>query len=271
MVYRGHLYGASHGSFFRYEGDTRWTRLGFASPHGVTQIHTLQVYDSHLYGGTWPLGKVLRLEGNSRWIDCGQVGISTAEVQINEVNDLRVYNGKLYAGVLPKAEVFRYEQGKNWTLLRRFVTSTNWSAEDDYTWARIPSMAVFQGKLFHGTSDQFGRSDPKNPAEAGRVYAMEAGQNVSYDDDLGPGWKHVVAVRGHGCLKLYINGKLIATSDSFDDSDYELTNSVPLLIGLGAQNHFSGALDDVRIYGGELSADQVSDLYRGAGQSTVSS
>jgi hypothetical protein len=92
---------------------------------------------------------------------------------------------------------------------------------------------------------------------------MEAGKNVSYDDDLGSGWKHVVAIRASGCLKLYVNGKLCATSASYDDSDYDLTNTQPLLIGLGAQSHFSGALDDIRVYGGELSGDQVSDLHRG--------
>jgi hypothetical protein len=264
MIYRGHLYGASHGSFFRYEGGQEWTRIG-ANPYATTQVHTLQVYDSHLYAGTWPLGKVLRYEGGTQWTDCGQVGISTEKYQINEINDLRVYNGKLYAGVIPKAEVYRYEKGQDWTLLRRFVTNRDWSPADGYSWARIPCMAVYQGKLFHGTSDCHGKYDPDDPPEAGRVYAMEAGKNVSYDDDLGSGWKHLAAVRARGCLKLYVDGKLCATSASYDDSDYDLTNSQPLLIGLGAQSHFSGALDDIRIYSGELSMDQVSNLHRGAG------
>jgi hypothetical protein len=226
----------------------------------------MQVYDSHLFGGTWPLGKVLRYEGEERdtWTDCGQVGISTEKFQINEINDMTVYNGKMYAGVIPKAEVYRYETGMEWTLLRRFVTSRNWAAEDGFTWGRVPAMAVFQGKLFHGTSDQFGRSGPTNPGESGRVYSMEAGKNVTYDDDLGEGWKHIVAVRDRGALRLYVDGKLKATSAPFDNSDYDVTNDRPLLIGLGAQNHFSGALDDVRLYGGALSDDQVSALFKGA-------
>jgi hypothetical protein len=205
MVYRGNLFGASHGSFFRYDGGTTWTRIGSAHPFATTQIHTMQVYKSHLFGRTWPLGKVLRYEGreSDRWTDCGQVGISTETYQINEINDLRVYNGKMYAGVIPKAEVYRYEKEQEWTLLRRFVTSTKWLRADGLTWARVPAMTVFQGKLFHGTSECYGRSDPGNPAEAGRVYTMEAGKNVSYDDDIGEGWKHVVAVRDRGSLRLF--------------------------------------------------------------------
>ena len=94
---------------------------------------------------------------------------------------------------------------------------------------------------------------------------MEAGKSVSYDDDLGSGWKHVVAVREKGRLKLYVNGRLGAASTAFDPSDYDLSNTNPLLIGFGAQNYFSGALNDLRIYGGALSPEQVRDLHTGAG------
>ena len=123
-------------------------------------------------------------------------------------------------------------------------------------------MAVFQGRLFHGTSTCEGRYDPNNPAEAGRVYAMEAGKNVSYDDDLGTGWKHVAAIRERGRLRLYVNGELKATSAAFDNSDYDIANRFPLLIGKGAQNYFSGLLDDIRIYGGALTSGQVAELHR---------
>ena len=64
-----------------------------------------------------------------------------------------------------------------------------------------------------------------------------------------------------------LKGSSAQRSATFDDSDYDLTNTEPLLLGVGAQNHFTGALDDVRIYGGALSDDQVSDLHRGGGTS----
>lgn len=118
--------------------------------------------------------------------------------------------------------------------------------------------------MFMGTSMLLGNYDPNAPAEAGRVYAMEAGKNVSLDDDLGNGWVHVIAVRERGHLKLYVNGDLRVTSPAFDNSDYDVSNSESLVIGLGAQNYFSGILDDLRIYRGALSPDQVSALYRRA-------
>jgi hypothetical protein len=259
--YRGHLYGSTHPSIYRYDGRTTWECIGKA-PFGVTQVHKLQVYDAHLYAGTWPHGKVLRYEGHDQWTDCGQLGIATDQYQINEINDLTVYNGKLYAGVLPKAEVYRYEGGQDWTMLRRLVANPDWSPASLPTWCRITSMTVFQGRLFQGTSTCIGHYDPMAPPEAGRVFSMEAGKNVSYDDDLGTGWKHLVVTREGGRLKLYLNGELQGTSPTFDNSDYDITNTLPLLIGAGALNYFSGTLDDVRLYGGALSAAKVQDLYR---------
>lgn len=263
-VYRGHLYGSSHPAMYRYDGGTSWVCIG-RNPHGMTQIHKLQVYDGHIYAGTWPHGKVLRYEGGQEWTDCGQVGLPTDKYQLNEVNDLTVYNGKLYAGVLPRAEVYRYEGGTRWTLLRSMVDSHTWSPEDVHRLNRVPGMAVFQGKLFGGTSTCFGRYDPEVPPEAGRVFAMEAGKNVTYDDDLGAGWKHVAAVREKGRLRLYVNGELKTTSPAFDSSDYDISSRAPLLIGLGATNYLTGTLDDVRVYGGALTPSQVSDLSRRAG------
>ena len=70
----------------------------------------------------------------------------------------------------------------------------------------------------------------------------------------------MVAVREKGRLKLYINGELKVTSAAFDTSDYDISSRAPLWIGLGAQNYFTGVLDDVQIYDGALAANQVSDL-----------
>lgn len=263
-IWRGNLYGSSHGSVFRYEGGTNWTCIG-KNPYDANQIHKIQVYNGQLIAGTWPYGTVMRYEGEDKWTRMGDLGIPTDKFRINEINDLRVYNGKLYAGVIPLAEVYRYESQTRWTMLRRMVNDAFWSAEDDHSWWRVPAMTVFQGKLFHGTSTCHGNADPMHPAEAGRIYSMEAGKNVSYDDDLGTGWKHVVAVRERNFLKLYINGKAVATSGRFDGEDYPLSNRANLLIGSGQNNNFSGVLDDVRVYGGALSADQVTELHGKAG------
>lgn len=264
MIYRGHLYGGTaYGIAYRYDGGTAWTCIGRELP-GATEFLKMQVFDGHLIAGTWPSGKVLKYDGEDRWTGIGQTGNATDKFQIFEIEDLTVYNGKLYAGTLPMAEVYRYEGKTDWTLLRRLVWNPNFSPTKSPTWNVAACLTIFQGQLFMGTSMLLGNYDPNAPPEAGRVYAMKAGENVSLDDDLGDGWTHVIAVKERGHLKLYVNGDLRVTSPPFDNSDYDVSNSESLVIGLGAQNYFSGILDDLRIYGGSLSPDQVLALYRGA-------
>jgi hypothetical protein len=265
MVYQGSLYGATHGFMYRYEGGTKWECIG-RNPHGATQIHKLQVFGGHLCAGTWPKGKVLRYEGGTEWTDTGELGIATDKFQINEVNDLQVYNGKLYAGVIPKAEVYRYEYDSRWTLLKSLVTDMGNSPMNTHGWSRVTCMAEFGGRLFQGTSTCFGRYDPSNPPESGRVYSMEAGKSVSFDDDLGGTWRHVTAVRDKDVVRLYVDGRLSSTSTTFSADDYGLFNNSPLAIGFGANGFLSGTLDDIRLYRGPLGPDQVLDLYKGRGK-----
>jgi Concanavalin A-like lectin/glucanases superfamily len=266
MPYHGSLYaGNTDGVIFRYEGGTKWECVG-RQPHGATQIHKLQVFGGHLYAGTWAKGQVLRYDGGTKWTDIGQLGISTEKFQINEVNDLQIYNGKLYAGVIPNAEVYRFENGRTWTQLRRLVTDVTNTPLNLHGWSRVTAMAEFGGRLYCGTATCHGRYDPGNPPESGRVYAMEAGKNTSFDDDLGGRWRHVAAVRDKDIVRLYVDGQLSSSSDAFSADDYDLFNKSPFLIGFGAKGFFSGTLDDIRLYRGPLSANQVLDLYKGRGR-----
>jgi hypothetical protein len=91
---------------------------------------------------------------------------------------------------------------------------------------------------------------------------MEAGKNVTFDDDLGSGWKHLAIVKARGRLKLYIDGAQRAVSAPFDASDYDISTREPLQIGVGPQNHFSGSMADIRIYAGALPDAQVSQLHQ---------
>jgi len=265
MVYQGSLYGATHGFMYRYEGGTKWECIG-RNPHGATQIHKLQVFGGRLYAGTWPKGKVLRYEGGTEWTDTGELGIATDKFQINEVNDLQVYNGKLYAGVIPNAEVYRFENDSRWTLLRRLLQDITNSPMNTHGWSRVTCMAEFGGRLFQGTSTCFGRYDPSNPPESGRVYSMEAGKSVSFDDDLGETWRHATAVRDKDVVRLYMDGRLVSSSATFSADDYTLFNNLPLVIGFGANGFFSGSLDDIRLYRGALDAGQVLESYKGRGK-----
>jgi hypothetical protein len=263
-IYKENLYGATHGSVYRYDDKAIWTCVG-KKPFGVTQIHKLQVYEGKLYAGTWPKGQILRYESDNVWSDCGSIGIGE-KYGTDEVMELTVYNGKLYGGVIPEAEVHRYEGGNNWTFIKRLVTRPDWSRENwsekPHTRSRVPCMTIFQGKLYAGTGNCYGRCESDLPYELGRIFCMEAGKNISLDDDLGFDWKHLVFVREKESLKLYVDGKLRKSSDKFNgQSRYDISNDHSLLIGFGSLNYFKGALDNIQIYNGALQLREIRGLY----------
>jgi hypothetical protein len=90
---------------------------------------------------------------------------------------------------------------------------------------------------------------------------MEAGRNVSYDDDLGPGWKHLAAVRERGILKLYVDGRLVSRSAPQDPAEYDVSTARPLRIGFGATDYFAGRISELRAYRRTLSDEEVGRLF----------
>ena len=96
---------------------------------------------------------------------------------------------------------------------------------------------------------------------AGKVRErFDAGTVVSYDHELKPGWRHLAAVRQGQRLKLFVDGKLVATSVKLDAAAFDLTNDRPLTIGFGAHAYFRGSLSDLRLYGRALAAEEVAAL-----------
>ena len=232
----------------------RWESLG--NPQGsedrCDQVHALEVFRGRLHVTTWPRGHVVRLEPDNRWADCGRLGDAL------EINALNVYNGQLYGGTIPRAEVFRYNPlaapgvpvealppepkpqrrvrrlapppepaSPAWTSVRRFLDPAGYEFQTPNEWARVTSLTTFQGKLFASLgSCTSSRLDA--PCDfRGTVWSMEAGRTVSYDRDLGPGWKHLTAVRRGDRLELYVDGQLGATSAAFTPADYDLTTDMP--------------------------------------------
>jgi len=261
MLYRGQLYGSRTYSWL-YQGGANWLRVGdLVESHQISQIHSMVVYGGRLYIGGWPSGRIMRYEGPNQWTECGLVGVDPKHV-CNEINDFAVYNGKLYAGVIPKSEVWRYEGGKDWTRLKQLVNNPRWEVGDRETWNRIPCMVIFQGRLFMGTSTCRGYADAEDRTETGRVFSWQAGQCVSYDHDLGGDWKHLVAVRQGGELKLYVDGKLEVTSPAFERADYSISNGQPLKVGFGAENYFHGWMRELRVYRRVLAPAEIENLYR---------
>jgi hypothetical protein len=265
----------------------QWTPLG--NPQGreerCNQVHALEVFRGKLHATTWPEGHVVRLEANGGWTDLGRLGDSL------EINALNVYNGQLYGGTIPRAEVFRFNPAAQrgvpipppspeskpqrrvrrpapppepgspaWTSVRRFLEPAGYEFRNPNEWARVTSLTTFQGKLFASLgSCTSSRLDA--PCDfRGTVWSMEAGRNVSYDRDLGPGWKHLAAVRRGDRLELYVDGRLAASSATFTPADYELTTDSPLRIGFGEVDYFSGKIREVRLLGRALPPNEISRL-----------
>ncbi|MCC7500108.1 MAG: hypothetical protein IT160_21180 [Bryobacterales bacterium] len=224
IVFDGELYGTGWdtGQVYRYSSGTNWETAG--KFEGVQQTYGFAVYDAKLFVSTWPRSEVFRRERDNRWVPVGRLGNE------KESMGMAVYNGKLYSGTLPLAQVYRYDGGQEWT------NTGQLDATPDVTYRRAWSMAVFQGKLFCGT------------LPSGHVYAMEEGKCATIDRALRPGWRHVMAVRKADRLKLWIDGEAAAASGSIAGTDYDISNDRPLLIGLGVQDSFRGALRDLRIY-----------------------
>ncbi|HPU35033.1 MAG TPA: hypothetical protein PK184_20255 [Phycisphaerae bacterium] len=226
-VYNGHLYATSYddATVCRYGPDGKWTDLP-AIPD-VTQTYGFIVYEGRLHVTTWPTGSVFQLGPDDQWTNRGRLGDET------EVMGVSVYNGQLYAGTLPLAQVYRYDGGTSWTNIGRL----DWTP--DVLYRRAWSMAVYKGRLYCGT------------LPSGHVYSIGAGQCVTYDHELKPGWRHLAGVRRGGRLELYVDGELVSESPAVD-RPIDVSVEQPLRIGFGPHDHFRGEIRDVQLFGHAL-------------------
>lgn len=233
-VFNGGLFASCYdeGSVFRFDGQS-WEQVG-AIPL-ATQTYGFAVHRAQLYVSEWPQAHVYRYLGGTRWEDTGKLGNEL------EAMPLLVHNGKLYSGSLPLGEVYRFDDTR-WTRIDQVDRTP------DVKYRRAWSMAQYQGRLFVGT------------LPSGRVVSIEAGRNATWDHEFPTGWHHVAAVRDTDRLRLFVDGKPVAESARLESAQYDLTTSAPLQIGLGAHDHFHGAIRDLRIYRGALSAESVSKL-----------
>ena len=201
-----------------------------------TQTYAFAIYQGRLHVGTWPSGRVYRLEEPGHWTDLGRLG------QELEVMGMLVYNGRLLAGTLPLAEVYSFESDGAWQRLRQL------DATPEVKYRRAWTMAEYQGRLFCST------------LPSGKVHAFEVGQNVSTDREVSAGWRHLAAIKRGGVLQLYVDGQRAAESMAFDPAAYDLSTERPLFIGRGENDFFQGRLADVRLYQRALTAEEVAEL-----------
>lgn len=236
-VFNGHLYGTSYdgGFIHRYEGGTEWSSAGEVPQ--TTQTYGFAAYQGKLHVSTWPNALVYRLDGQ-RWTNVGRPGME------RESMGLAVHNGKLYTGTLPLAEVHRFDGGQTWTPIGQLDHTP------DVRYRRVWTMANYQGRLYCGV------------LPSGHVLSIEAGRNMTYDRELPNGWHHLAAIRSGDRLRLYVDGKEVATSSPLTPDDYDLDTDRPLRIGLGQQDFFHGRLSDVRLYRRALTPAEIAHLAR---------
>ena len=253
----GNLYVCTHGSIYRYEGETNWKCLG-KDPFGINQIHSMAEVDGQLWIGTWPQGYVLRLDRSGEWVIAGRLGIPEGLFECNEVMDLRVHNGKLYAALIPKSQVWRYESDEHWTLISSLASRRDWLPDDPDSWCRVTCLNSYRGQLIASTGSCFSRSLHQDEEDTlGRVHALTVGQVCSHEHDIGGEWTHLSAIREGKETRLFINGNLSSSSRSPEHTTFDLTNVSPLYLGYGPQTYFRGAMADVRLYDGAISEHEI--------------
>lgn len=268
-VFNGQLF-TGYPVAYAFDGN-EWRYVGqpFDYDNEGLQLYCFTAHQGQLCVGSWPEGEVAVYEGGEKWREIGRVGEDGTEV-----NGLVVYNGKLYGGSLPRAEVCRYDGGTKWTSLKKFYSPEGWKPGLPYVsnraevneWVRLTSLTVFDGKLFASTGSCTSSVDDAPIDVRGKVFSMEAGKSATYDNDIGPGWKHITAMRDGDRLKVFVDGKLAAQSTPFQAGDYDLSTDRPLRIGFGQSDYFAGKIQDVRIYNRALSEDEVSQVSAGAEQ-----
>ena len=232
-VHNGDLFGMSYdaGGFFKYKGGNQWQRLG--PMPDTTQAYSMAIYEGRMHVGTWPTGSVFTYDAPQKWKHVGRLGME------KEVMGMSVYNGKLYAGTLPLADVYRYDDNSKWTSVGQLDKTPN------VRYRRAWTMAIYRGKLYCGV------------LPSGHVLSLEAGKCATYDHELPPGWHHLVAVKSNDRLQIYLDGKRVAQSMSFDPDRYDLHTKQSLKIGYGQHDYFNGKMRDVRLYSRALTPAEV--------------
>jgi len=243
---RGKEYPDVWNQVYRYAEASGWEECG--SLEGGEQVYGFAIHRGELFAGTWDQGRIFRSRTGCRdWVDCGACGYGPLEGRADqtdkgEIMGMAVYNGKLYVGTLPYAEVYRYDGDHRWTKMKRLDFTPGVPIR------RAWAMAVYDGRLFVGT------------LPSGEVHCMEAGKSTTSDRELGPGWKHLAAVRQEDRLSLYVDGAPAATSTQFRGKDFDLSAEAPLRIGFGAHDYFCGKMRDVRLYSRALGPQETARL-----------
>lgn len=243
-AYNGHLYSSANGDqILRYDGDNNWSTVAVCPK--TTQTYAMAVYEGDLCITTWPNALNYKFDGEN--LD----PLGNTPGHEKETMGIAVYNGMLYIGSLPLANVYRFDRhnpteyeghAKSWTPIDSIDLTRKASIRRAWTFA------VYRGQLFAGT------------LPSGHVHRFQAGRMATYDHALAPGWRHLVATRAGDRLKIHVDGRCAAESATMAPADFDLTNDLPLLIGMGAHDHFNGRMRDFRLYDRALKDSEIAAL-----------
>lgn len=237
-AFDGKLYASTYdkGHVYRFDGET-WEDLGpVGDPEINTQTYSFIVYEGDLHVGTWRSGRVYRLTKDGKWEDRGQLGDEL------EVMGMLVHNGRFIAGSLPLANVYHHEGGQNWRPLKQL------DATPDVVYRRAWTMAEHNGRLFVST------------LPSGEVHSYRAGASATGGNALPGGWRHVAAVRSGDALRVFVDGREVASNTVADSGAFNLSTDAPLLIGSGPNAPFRGRISDVRIHNRALDDEEIHAL-----------
>jgi hypothetical protein len=109
-------------------------------------------------------------------------------------------------------------------------------------------MAEHDGRLFCST------------LPTGKIFAYEAGRQVTWDHAFPTGQHHVVAVKSKQHLRLYVDGQLVAQSPAFLADTLKLAGPRLLRLGDGVQGPFPGELRQIRLYQRALHPEEIRAL-----------
>ncbi|MFB6158184.1 MAG: LamG-like jellyroll fold domain-containing protein [Candidatus Nanohalobium sp.] len=78
--------------------------------------------------------------------------------------------------------------------------------------------------------------------------------------ELSSRWKHYTGTYNGSVMRLYVNGKIVASNKSATGNIDDSSNA--LYMGSGWADYFNGSIDEVRVYSEGLSKSKIKDIYR---------
>lgn len=219
------------GGVFALDAGSAWESLGYQPD--TTQIYSLTTSRDMLHASTWPNGLVYALEDGG-WRSTGRLGDET------EVMGLITYNGSLYGGTLPHAQLHRRD-AEGWTRVGTLDVTP------DALYRRAAGLAIHDGSLVVGT------------LPSGSVHRMRAGDSVTYDHSVAPGWHHVVVSADTHSVDLWIDGDHRTRARSAG-ARRSILDGGRLVVGSGSHSRFAGTMRNLRIFERSVSDHEVREL-----------